>query len=60
LYSTAIKASFGHNLQEEEIKAVTSVMDAMIFTKKPLDDHVLIMLPGVKIPDSDLNMLQFV
>ena len=60
LYSAAIKTSFGRNLQEEEIKAVTSVMGAMIFAKEPLDDHALIMLPGVKIPDSDLDMLQFI
>ena len=60
LYSTAIKASFGRNLQEEEIKAVTSVMGAMVFAKEPLDDHALIMLPGVKIPGSDLDMLQFI
>ena len=60
LYSTAIKASFGRNLQEEEIKAVTSVMGAMIFSKEPLDDNALIMLPGVRIPDSDLDMLQFI
>jgi len=60
LYSTAIKASFGRDLEEEEIKAVTSVMGAMIFAKEPLDDHALIMLPGVKISDSDLDMLQFI
>jgi len=60
LYFTAIKASFGCNLQEEEIKAVTSVMGAMIFAKELLDDHALIMLLGVRIPDSDLDMLQFI
>ena len=57
LYSTIIKASFGHDLEEEEIGAVASVIGAMIFAKKPLDDDILIMLPQVKIPDSDVNRL---
>jgi len=57
LYSTIIKASFGHDLEEEEIGAITSVIGAMIFAKKPLDDDVLITLPQVKIPDSDVNRL---
>jgi len=48
LYSTVVKASFGHGLEEEEIKAVTSVLGAMIFAKQPLDDAALMMLPGVK------------
>ena len=60
LYSTAIKASFSHNLQEKEIKAVISVMGAMIFAKKLLNDNTLIMLLKVKILDSDLDMLQFI
>jgi len=57
LYSTIIKASFGHDLEEEEIGAVASVIGAMIFAKRPLDDDVLITLPQVKIPDSDVNRL---
>jgi len=57
LYSTIVKASFGHDLEKEEIAAVASVMGAMIFAKKPLDDNVLIMLPQVRIPDSDANRL---
>jgi len=57
LYSTVVKASFGHDLEEEEIGAVASVIGAMIFAKKPLDDDILIMLPQVKIPDSDVNRL---
>jgi len=57
LYSTIIKASFGHDLEEEEIGAVASVVGAMIFAKKPLDDDMLITLPHVKIPDSDVNRL---
>ena len=57
LYSTIIKASFGYDLKEKEIGAVASVIGAMIFAKKPLDDNVLIMLPQVKIPDSDVNRL---
>ena len=57
LYSTIVKASFGHDLKKEEIEAVASIMGAMIFSKKPLDDDALIMLPQVKIPDSDVNRL---
>ena len=60
LYSTAIKTSFGCDLKGEEIEVVTSAMSAMIFAKKPLNNDMLIMLPGVKIPDSDLDMLQFI
>ena len=47
LYSTVIKTSFGHDLEEEEVKAVTSVIGATIFAKQPLDNTVLTKLPGV-------------
>ena len=57
LYSTIVKASFGHGLVEEEIRAVVSVMGAMIFAKEPFDDDVLIMLPKVKIPGLDVDRL---
>jgi len=57
LYSTIIEAPFGHDLEEEEIRAVASVMGAMIFAKEPLEDDVLIMLPGVKDPGSDADRL---
>jgi len=60
LYSTAIKTSFGCDLKGEEIEGVTSVMGAMIFAKEPLNNDALIMLPGVKILDSHLDMLQFI
>ena len=56
LYSSVVKTSFGRDLEEEEIKAVTSVMGAMIFAKEPLNDEALIVLPGVKSYD----MLQFI
>jgi len=56
LYSAVVKTSFGHHLKDKEIEAVTSVMGAMIFAKEPLNDDVLIMLPGVK----SWNMLQFI
>jgi len=46
LYSTVIRTSF-HNLEEEEIKAITSVIGATIFAKQPLDDTMLMKLPGV-------------
>ena len=56
LYSSVVKTSFGSDLEAEEIKAITSVMGAMIFAKKPLDDEALIVLPGVKSQD----MLRFI
>jgi len=57
LYSTIIKASFRHGLEKEDIKAVISVIGAMIFAKEPLKDDMLIMLPGVKIMGSDVDRL---
>jgi len=56
LYSTVIETSFGHGLEEEEIKAVTSVLGATIFAKQPLDDTILVKLPGVE----GLGTLQFI
>jgi len=56
LYSTVVKASFGHGLEKEEIKAVTSVLGAIIFAKQPLNDTVLIKLPGAE----SLGTLQFI
>jgi len=60
LYSTIIKASFGHGLEEEEIRAVVSVIGAMIFAKEPLDDDALIMLLEVDILGSDVDNLWFI
>ena len=60
LYSTIIKASFEYDIEEEEIKAVISVIGAMIFSKEPLDDNALIALPGVKTPGSDANSLELI
>ena len=57
LYSTIVEASFGPDLEEEEIRGVASVMGAMIFAREPLEDSVLIMLPGVKDPGSDADRL---
>ena len=57
LYSEIVKASFEHDLGEEEIRAVVSVMGAMIYAKEPLDDNVLMMLPGVKIPGLNAHRL---
>ena len=56
LYFTVDKTSFRHDLKEEEIKIVTSVMGAIIFAKEPLDNDMLIVLPGVK----SKSMLQFI
>ena len=47
LYLTVITRSFGRALKPE-IKAITSVIGAMIFAKQPLDDTALMMLPGVQ------------
>ena len=46
LYSTIIRTSF-YDLKEEEIEALTSVIGAVIFAKQPLDDTMLMKLPGV-------------
>ena len=56
LYSTVVKTSFGGGLEDERIKGVISVMGAMIFSKQPLNDDALIMLPGVESQD----MLQLI
>ena len=56
LYFAVVKTSFRHDLKEEEIKMVISVMSAMIFAKEPLDKNILIVLPGVK----SKSMLQFI
>ena len=60
LCSTIIKASFGHSLVEEEIRAVVSVMGAIIFAKEPLDDNALMVLPGVKLLGSEADNLGFI
>jgi len=60
LYSTIVEASFGHGPEEEESRAVVSVMGAMIFAKRPLYDDALMMLPEVKIPGSDVDNLGFI
>jgi len=60
LYSTIVKTSFGHGLEKEEIRAVVSIIGAMIFAKEPLDDNALIMLPGVKIPGSNVDRLRLI
>ena len=56
LYFAVVKTSFRRDLKEEEIKMVISIMDAMIFAKEPLDNDMLIVLPGVK----SKSMLQFI
>ena len=56
LYATVIKASFGRILKQE-VQGIVSVIGAMIYAKQPLSDDVLVMLPGVKIGDSDVMQL---
>ena len=55
LYLTVVTTSFGHAIKRE-IKAITSVIGATIFAKEPLDNTVLMRLPGVE----NLQMLKFV
>jgi len=56
LYATVVSASFGQ-IPKEEAQGIISVMGAMIYAKQPLSDDVLVMLPGVKIGDSDVMPL---
>ena len=56
LYATVVRMSFGQIL-EQEVQGVVSVMGAMIYAKQPLSDDVLMMLPGVKIGNSDVMRL---
>jgi len=56
LYTTVVKASFGH-ISKREVRGIISVMGAMIYAKQPLSDDVLVMLPGVKIGNSDILRL---
>ena len=56
LYTTVVRASFGQ-ISKQEVRGIISVMGAMIFAKQPLSDNVLVMLPGVKIGNSDVMPL---
>jgi len=53
LYSTAVMAPFGQ-ISKQKIQGIVSVMGAMIYAKQPLNDDVLVMLPGVEIGESDV------
>ena len=53
LYSTVVRASFGHIL-EEEVQGIISVMGALIFAKQPLHDDMLITFPAVKVKKSNV------
>jgi len=53
LYTTVVRASFGR-ISKREVQGIISVMGAMIYAKQPLSDDVLVMLPGVKIGNSDM------
>jgi len=59
LYSTVIETSL-KDISKQEAEAITSVMGAMIFAKQPLDKNALMMLPGVRNPDSHEDMLEFI
>ena len=56
LYTTVVRASFGQ-ISKREVRGIISVMGAMNFAKQPLSDDVLVMLPGVKIGNSDVMPL---
>ena len=56
LYTTVVRASLGQ-IPKEEVQGIVSVIGAMIYAKQPLSDDMLMMLPGVKIGDSDVMRL---
>jgi len=56
LYTTVARTSFGR-ISKQEVQGIVSVMGAMIYAKQPLSDDVLVVLPGVKIGDSDVMRL---
>ena len=56
LYTTIVRASFGR-VSKKEVQGIISVIGAMIYAKQPLSDDVLVMLPGVKIGNSDVMRL---
>jgi len=56
VYLTVVEVAF-EQICKEEIQGIVSVMGAMIFTKQPLSDNVLLMLSGVQIRDSNILQL---
>jgi len=56
LYTTVVRTSFGR-ISKREAEGINSVIGAMIYAKQPLSDDVLLMLPRVKIGDSDVMRL---
>ena len=56
LYTTVVRTSFGQ-ISKQEIQGIVSVMGAMIYAKQPLSEDMLVMLPGVKIGESDVMWL---
>jgi len=56
LYTTVVRASFGR-VSKQEVQGIISVIGAMIYAKQPLSDDALVMLPGVKIGNSDIMPL---
>ena len=56
LYANIVRAGFGR-ISKQEVQGIVSVISAMIYSKQPLSDDVLVMLPGVKIGTSDIMPL---
>jgi len=56
LYTTVVSASFGRT-SKQEVQGIISVLGAMIYARQPLSDDALVMLPGVKIGESDVMQL---
>jgi len=56
LYATVVQASF-RRISKREVQGIVSIIGAMIYAKQPLSNDVLVMLPGVKIGDSDIIRL---
>ena len=48
LYANIVKAGFAQ-ISKREVQGIVSVIGAMIYSKEPLSDNVLVMLPRVKI-----------
>jgi len=56
LYATIVRAGFGQ-ISKREVQGIVSVIGAMIYSKQPLSDDVLVMLPEVEVGELDIMQL---
>jgi len=56
LYANIVRAGFGQ-ISKREVQGIVSVIGAMIYSKQPLSDDVLVMLPGVEVGELDIMQL---